>query len=76
MLERLAMSSDDNGIVCRDKVRERQRSLYAEVHVTQYDRKIEYLSPACSGTRGTIARNYYALFSGRTAILSSKSRMR
>jgi len=69
MLERLAMSSDDNGIVRRDKVRERQRSLYAEVHVTQYDRKIEYLSPPCSGTRG-IARNYYALFSGRTAILS------
>jgi len=61
------MSSNDNDIVRRDKVREfaRQRFPYAEIHVIQYDRKIEYLAPPQS-IPARITRNYYALFSDCT----------
>lgn len=72
------MSSNDNGIVRRDKVREfaRRRFPYTETHVIQYDRKIEYLAPSQS-VPARVARNYYALFSGRTMrYYHIKSRMR
>lgn len=67
-ITRLAMSSDDNSIVRRDKPRERLICVHGSTR-NQYDRKIEYLSHprvcVCARVPVRVFRvNYYALFSG------------